>query len=252
MAGSREPVSRLYAIADAECLGTDPAHFAECVVAMASGGVRLIQLRLKPLNPALAGHDRLRFDIIEQTLSALDSTGLSVGLRSKMQLWLDDRADLAALFPDAFAGVHVGQRDLPPGGVRKVLGEGILIGLSCHDLEEIRTGDKDPDVDWLAVGPVYATRSKPDPDPVIGLAGVRHIRAATSKPLVAIGGLTADRISEVLDAGADTAVVLSALVSGGHRPAEIEATARQLVRLAGSTNRADSTRIHEHKAEETT
>lgn len=251
MAGSREPASRLYAIADSECLGTDPARFADSVVAMASGGVRLIQLRLKPLDPALAGDDQLRFEIIQRTLSALDSAGFSAGPRSEMQLWLDDRADLAAFFPRAFAGVHVGQTDLPPSGVRKILGDsaqgdGILVGLSCHDLGEVRSADKDPDVDWVAIGPVYATRSKPDPDPVIGLAGVRTVRAATPKPLVAIGGLNADRIGEVLGAGADTAVVLSALVSGGHRPAEIEATARRLVRLA------DSTRIHEHKAEETT
>lgn len=245
MAGSREPASPLYAIADAECLGTDPSRFADGVVAMANGGVQLIQLRLKPLDPALAADDQLRFEMIERTLSALDSAGFP-GSRSEIQLWLDDRADLAAILPEAFAGVHVGQTDLPPRDVRELLDASVLVGLSCHDMGQVRAAEEDPNVDWVAIGPVYATRSKPNPDPVTGLDGVRQVRAETSKPLVAIGGLNADRIGEVLDAGADAVVVLSALVAGGHRPAEIEATARRLVRLA------DSTRIHEHKAEETT
>ena len=246
MAGSREPASRLYAIADAECLGTDPVGFAERVVALANGGVRLVQFRLKPLDPALAGDDELRFEMIERALTFLDAAGLGGGVSGGMQLWLDDRADLAALFPGAFSGVHVGQTDLPPSAARELLGPEVIIGLSCHDMDQIRAADEDSDVDWVAIGPIYATRSKPNPDPVIGLEGVRQVRAETSKPLVAIGGLNVDRVGEVLEAGADCAVVLSALVAGGHRPAEIESTARRLMGLANST------RIHEHKAEETT
>lgn len=231
MPGSREPASRLYAIADAECLGTDPRRFADSVAAMVRGGVRLLQLRLKPVDPRLAFDDHLRFEMIERTLEALDATRL----RDEVQLWLDDRADVAALFPGAFAGVHVGQTDLPPSAVKRVAVQGdgaVLVGLSCHDVDQIVSAESDPDVDWVAIGPVFATSSKVDPDPVVGLDVVQQARAATAKPVVAIGGIDADRVSEVLNAGADAAVVLSALLASGSEPRQIEATACRLTELA--------------------
>jgi thiamine-phosphate pyrophosphorylase len=229
--------SRLYAIADAECLGTDPDRFADRAAAIVSGGVRILQLRLKPTDSKVASDDLLRSEIIERTLTALDRRGLA----DEVQLWLDDRADLAAYFPGAFAGVHVGQDDLTPAAVRSVFGSGEapLVGLSCHDPEQVRGADADIYVDWVAIGPVFSTGSKPDPDPIVGLDGILSARKATSKPLVAIGGLNAERILAVLEAGADAAVVLSALVAGGREPAAIETTARRLVRVAGDTGPVD-------------
>jgi len=217
---------RLYAIADAECLGTDREVFASRVAAVVRGGIRTIQLRLKPTRADLAADDLWRHAMIETTLHALAAeTG-------EVMLWLDDRADLAACFPGAFAGVHVGQDDLPAVAVRSVLGSRILVGLSCHDLAQVTHADEDPAVDWVAIGPVFATTSKVDADPVVGLAGVRAVRAATLKPLVAIGGVSASRIPLVLEAGADMVVVLSALVEGGCHPSAVERQARTLVEIA--------------------
>lgn len=227
----------LYAIADARRLGGEPARFARAVVAMARGGVGLVQLRLKPDHPDLASDDGLRHAQIEAVLDELSREGLE----NKVQLWLDDRADLAACFPDSFAGVHVGQSDLPPAAVRNVLSRGAerigrsgrtLIGLSCHDARQARAAEADPDVDWVAIGPVFGTGSKPDPDPVVGLDGVRAARQATSKPLVAIGGLDVQCVPAVFAAGCDAVVVLSALAREGTAPREIEAAARRLVSVA--------------------
>jgi thiamine-phosphate pyrophosphorylase len=127
-------------------------------------------------------------------------------------LWIDDRADLAALFP--VAGVHVGQTDLPPEAVRRVVGGGMWIGLSTHDEAQLAAADADPDVDVVAVGPVFPTAGKERPDPVVGLDFVRRARARTAKPLVAIGGIGAESVRAVLEAGADAAVVLGAVCRG--------------------------------------
>ena len=144
-------------------------------------------------------------------------------------LWVDDRADLAALFP--VAGVHVGQTDLPPAAARRVVGEGIWIGLSTHDEAQLAAADADPEVDVVAVGPVFPTASKERPDPVVGLDFVRRARARTAKPLVAIGGIDAGNVAAVLAAGADAAVVLGAVCRGGRERSA--RTARRLLAAAG-------------------
>lgn len=216
----------LYAIADAARLGARPADFVASVRALVDGGVRLLQLRLKPQPDR---DDAWRFRVVERTLDALDE---SRGDRHAVQMWIDDRADLAACFAGSVAGVHLGQRDLPPWAVRAVLGDRPRIGLSCHGVEQVQAADADPHVDWVAIGPVFATSSKVNPDPVVGVDGVRAARVATSKPLVAIGGLGAERIPEVLAAGADSAVVLGALAAAGRDPLSLRRTARHLVRVA--------------------
>jgi thiamine-phosphate pyrophosphorylase len=124
--------------------------------------------------------------------------------------------------------------------VRRILATPSLVGLSCHDIEEVARADANPAVDWVAIGPVFATASKRDSEPVVGLEGVGAARAATSKPLVAIGGVTASRIPRVLEAGADAVVVLSALVAGGCSPAAIEQRARALVEIAGASRESAS------------
>ena len=139
---------------------------------------------------------------------------------------MDDRADLAALFP--VAGLHVGQRDLPPAAARRVVGAGVRIGLSTHGEEQLAAADADPEVDVIAVGPVFPTTGKERPDPVVGLAFVRRARARTRKRLVAIGGIDAGNLAAVLAAGADAAVVLGAVCRGG-RPG-IRANCRRAAR----------------------
>jgi thiamine-phosphate pyrophosphorylase len=145
---------------------------------------------------------------------------------SGAELWVDDRADLAALFP--LAGVHVGQADLPPAAARRVVGPAVRIGLSTHGEEQLLAADADPDVDVIAVGPVFPTTGKERPSPVVGLEFVRWARGRTAKPLVAIGGIDAGNVAEVLVAGADAAAVIGAICRGG----DVRANALRLAAAA--------------------
>lgn len=204
----------VYAIADAEALL--PRPLPEAVAAMAEAGIRWIQVRAKKL----AGEEWHR--ALEGCCRALEGSGA--------ELWVDDRADLAALFP--VAGLHLGQADLPPGAARRVVGRGVRIGLSTHDEEQLAAADADPEVDVIAVGPVFPTTGKERPDPVVGLAFVRQARARTRKRLVAIGGIDAGNVAAVLAAGADAAAVLGA-VCRGNDLGDIRADCRRLLAAAG-------------------
>ncbi len=203
---SKHRVPRLYGIADGDALGSsaatsfghDPDPVTRAVVEMAEAGVRWIQIRLKSVD------DRTLYRVAESCVRRLEG--------GPAQLWINDRVDLAALFPSV--AVHVGQDDLTPEAARRVLSPDQWIGLSCHDEHQIRQGDGHDAVDVLACGPVFTTTSKSHPDPTIGLAGVRAARALTRKPLVAIGGIELSNASQVLAAGADSVVVLGALCRG--------------------------------------
>jgi thiamine-phosphate pyrophosphorylase len=179
---------------------------------LARAGVTWIQIRAKNLpDDELA---RVVEASCEAASAALaDIADIADGKGTGAALWIDDRADLAALFP--VAGLHLGQTDLPPAAARRVVGEGVWIGRSTHDLAQVVEADADPDVDVIALGPVFTTGSKQRPDPVVGLAALAAARAATSKPLVAIGGIGPESLQAVLDAGADTAAVIDAVCRGG-------------------------------------
>lgn len=200
----------IYAIADAQALA--PAPVPAAVAAMAEEGVRWIQIRAK----RLSGSEWYR--LLEDCCRAVEGNGA--------ELWVDDRADLAALFP--VTGLHVGQADLPPGAARRVVGPGVRIGLSTHTEEQMAAAHDDPDVDVIAVGPVFPTTGKERPDPVVGLSLVRQARARTGKTLVAIGGIDAGNVAEVLAAGADFAVVLGAICRG-----DVRANSRRLLAAVG-------------------
>jgi thiamine-phosphate pyrophosphorylase len=227
----RERLGPVYAIADADALGDTPMSAA--VAAMAAAGIRTIQIRAK----GRSGAEQHR--LLTECLAAVGRTGGEV---SEIDLWIDDRADLAALFSDAtgskYVGLHIGQRDLPPAAARRVVGDGVWIGLSTHDEAQVAAAELDPDVDLVAVGPIFPTASKERPDPVAGLDFVARARQLTGKPLVAIGGIGAAEISSVLAAGADAAVVLSAVCQGGGGlgragRAEITDRCRNLMLAAG-------------------
>ena len=203
----------IYAIADAEALA--PRPLPEAVAEMADAGLRWIQVRGKKLS----GEDWYR--VLEGCCRALEGSGA--------ELWVDDRADLAALFP--VAGLHLGQTDLPPVSARNVVGRSVRIGLSTHNEEQLRAADEDPEVDVIAVGPVFPTTGKERPDPVVGLEFVRRARALlghSKKRLVAIGGIHAGNVAEVLAAGADAAAVLGAVCRG-----DIRASCRLLLGATG-------------------
>ena len=184
----------LYPIVDVGVLGSRPVR--EAVRALAAGGATLLQLRAK------ATKDRQLLPLAREAVAAARAAGVT--------LIVNDRADVALMA--GADGVHVGQDDLPPVACRTVLGDRPLVGLSTHGLAQLEAGAREP-VDYLAVGPVFATRSKEDPDPVVGPELVRRARERWRGPLVAIGGITPDNAREVVDAGADGLAVISAVLS---------------------------------------
>jgi thiamine-phosphate pyrophosphorylase len=215
--GSPAPPGPVYAIADARILQESSSRpIPESVVAMARAGAGWIQLRAKRMSDA-----RL-YELAVECHEALRGT--------RAKLWVDDRPDVAALAEAD--GVHVGQADLPPEAVRRVVGAGLWIGRSTHDREQLLAADRDPAVDVIAIGPVFPTATKEEPDPVIGLELLRWARRATAKTLVAIGGIDASNIAEVLDAGADAVAVISAVCRG-----DVQGNVRRLCAAAETGSR---------------
>ena len=205
MARPLPPRPFLYPIVDVESLGARAVGSA--VAALASGGVRIVQFRGKGLP------DRRFLELAAEALAAAREGGA--------MLVVNDRPDVAVIL--GADGVHLGQDDLAPREVRALLPPGALLGLSTHDLEQLRRATGEP-VDYVAIGPVFPTRSKAAPDPVVGLEMVRRARAITTRPLVAIGGITEDNARSVTDAGADGVAVISALLS----QADLAAAGRRL------------------------
>lgn len=203
--GGREPGGKapsggpLYAIADAAVLSPRPLW--QGVEEMAGAGVRWVQLRAKEMSDA----DFYRQ--VETCCRRLEG--------SSVVLWVNDRPDIATLFPDTVVGgVHLGQDDLSPEAARRVTGEGLWIGWSTHTLAQVREANANPAVDVVALGPIFTTRTKRRPDPVVGVEGLARAREVCDKPLVAIGGIDGKRLPQVLDAGADCAAVVRAVCEG--------------------------------------
>jgi thiamine-phosphate pyrophosphorylase len=141
-------------------------------------------------------------------------------------LVVNDRADLARLFG---AALHLGQDDLPPEVARRVTGEDIVIGFSTHNEAQLRAAALEP-VNYLALGPVFGTASKDNPDPVVGLDELRRLRALTARPVVAIGGITRATARSVLEAGADSVAVIGDLFP---EDGKLGARAEEWMRVAG-------------------
>jgi thiamine-phosphate pyrophosphorylase len=189
----------LYAILDVDLAAARRVAPPDLAERWADDGVRLLQVRAKGL--AFGPFTRL----VESVIARVRPAGTLVVV--------NDRADVARLA--GADGVHVGQDDLSPAEVRAIVGREAIVGLSTHDAGQARRA---PAVllTYLAIGPVFDTTTKANPDPVVGLEGVRVVAAiarAAGLPLVAIGGITRDRAQEVLDAGAD-----SVAIAGGITP----------------------------------
>ena len=189
---------KLYPITDTRL--TALSH-AEQVALFSDGGATFIQLREKHLAPR---------EFYQEA-----ETALCVARERGVRLVINDRADIAlALGAD---GVHLGQDDLPPEAARRLLGDDAIIGYSTHNIEQALQAAR-YSVDYIAIGPVFATVSKVNPDPVVGLDGLRRVRDGIGHiPLVAIGGITRENAPDVLDAGADAVAVISALLDGDAR-----------------------------------
>ena len=121
---------------------------------------------------------------------------------------VNDRADIAMLLE---AGLHVGQDDLSPRDVRKLMGTDPVIGFSSHNMDQLCAAGGEP-VGYVAFGPVFRTRSKQNPDPTVGVEEIRRCRPLLEKPLVAIGGITLENAVSVLHAGADSLAVIAGLI----------------------------------------
>jgi thiamine-phosphate pyrophosphorylase len=198
--------SKLYPILDASFPNAWPASSA--VRALGQAGCRVVQLRAKELG-AGAFHDWA-----SEAVEAAQPFGILV--------LVNDRPDVA--LTSGAAGVHLGQDDLSPESARKVLGKRAIIGLSTHSVEQAMETDDMP-VDYIAIGPAFPTRTKASQYRPLGPEGVRQVRQAVAKPLVAIGGITPDNGRSLIEAGADSLAVISALMEAP----DLEAAARRML-----------------------
>jgi len=197
---------RFYPILDASCF-PDSEALLKAAEQLATAGARILQYRNKSGDAA-----RMLVDARELRQRVLYSeSGDSV------TLIMNDRADLC-LAAD-FEGVHVGQDDLSPNSARKIIGPTRWLGVSTHNPAQVIEADN-TSADYIAIGPVFGTASKANPDPVVGLEGVHEARKLTSKPLVAIGGITRENCAEVIESGADSVAVISDLILEPRKSAE--------------------------------
>ncbi len=195
------PLPRLYAILDAAYF-SDAGGMFTAAEELTSAGCTLLQYRNK------SGSARRMLD---------EARELRARLGAGVKLIMNDRADLC--LAAGFDGLHVGQDDLSAQSARRILGPARWLGVSTHNPEQLAEADQ-TSADYLAIGPVFATSSKANPDPVVGLEGVRRARELTRKPLVAIGGITRANSRSVIDAGADAVAVISDLIREPRKSAE--------------------------------
>jgi thiamine-phosphate pyrophosphorylase len=186
------PFPPLYAILDLASL----AGSATCVPELlAETGVSLIQIRDKHGSP------REIFEASRRLVEQLGPRGARV--------IVNDRPDIAAM--TGAGGVHVGQEDLPVEEARKIVGPQRWVGVSTHNIEQFRLATS-TSADYIAVGPIFSTLTKANPDPVVGVEFLRTARTLTMKPLVAIGGITIESAEAVFRAGADSVAVVGDLL----------------------------------------
>ncbi len=184
---------KIYPITDTRI--TKISH-AEQVKKLIKGGAKFIQLREKYLSPQ---------DFYDDALEAV-----KIARAENVKIIINDRVDIAlALKAD---GVHLGQDDLSPAEARKILSENAIIGFSTHNLEQLAETVKMP-IDYAAIGPVFATKTKENPDEIVGIEIIKNARKLVGNfPLVAIGGINSTNFLEVLSAGADSTAIISDLL----------------------------------------
>jgi thiamine-phosphate pyrophosphorylase len=205
---------KLYVILDAALLTTPET---DCARQLADVGVRLLQYRNKQASARELLHT---------------SRGLSGLLRSRgVSFIVNDRPDVA--FLSGADGVHVGQDDLDVEQTRTVAGPGKWVGISTHNLAQFRAA-AETSADYIAVGPIFSTSTKVNPDPVVGTEFISQVRKLTDKAIVAIGGITLDRAAGVIEAGADAVAVGSDIL----RAADPGARARQYIEMLEAANHA--------------
>jgi thiamine-phosphate pyrophosphorylase len=206
-------ISRLYPIVDQGLLELRGVAVGRVAEDLKAAGVMLVQYRNKVGEP----------DSILRGASVIWEVFDGTGCR----LMMNDHAHL--VIPAGFGGVHVGQGDMSPEEARRVLGAKRWVGVSTHNDEQVRVANE-TSADYIAVGPVFATGTKTDAEPVIGVEGVTRARALTKKPVVAIGGITRANARSVIDAGADSVAVISALFVEGETVEKVAGDFLELLR----------------------
>ncbi len=206
----------LYAILDPDVSTTPLVSLAET---LADAGVQLMQLRDKRGSAARV-HAQAN-----ELLAILSPRGV--------RLIVNDRPDIAAMTDSG--GVHVGQEDLAPEQARRICGPPRWVGVSTHNLEQLRAADA-TSADYIAVGPIFPTGTKANPDPVVGIDFLRAARQLTQKPLVAIGGITIESAADVFRAGADSVAVIRDLIAAP----DPGARAREYLAVAGRSRHRKS------------
>ena len=205
---------RLYVILDSALL-TIPVE--DCAQEFADAGVRLLQYRSK--------------DVPAPNMLNISRTLASLLVPREVSFIVNDRPDIAILAEAT--GVHVGQEDLGVESARELVGKEKLVGVSTHNLEQFQAA-AETSADYIAVGPVFATSSKANPDPVVGTEFVRRVRDLSDKPIVAIGGITLENAASVIEAGADCVAVISDILRAPDRGRR----AKQYLEILGSENRS--------------
>lgn len=208
MSLNRQTLPSLYALTP----NLPSVDLRDCVARLVKGGVRWIQIREKWCSDANLIRD----------LRAVTET-----VPEEVVIVVNDRVDLA--IGGRARGVHLGDRDLPPEIAAEVAGEReLMIGVSTHSVEEAVRMAALESVDYVAIGPVFASRTKMVREP-LGIQAIDRLRKMTDVPIVAIGGINRRNISQVMAAGADSAAVISALYEGGR----MEDNAGELIERAG-------------------
>ena len=198
----RLALSPLYVILDAALLPSDPIEFVKKLM---GAGACLFQYRNKtaPARELLAAAQALNVTVRQEGGTFL----------------VNDRPDIAWLA--GASGVHVGQEDLELAAARTIVGPEALAGISTHNLEQFSTAAQ-TDADYIALGPIFPTQSKTNPDPVVGLGLIREARKLTTKPIVAIGGITLERATDVIRAGANSVAIISDILAARHPAARVQ------------------------------
>ena len=205
---------KLYVILDAALLATPEI---DCAGRLADAGVRLLQYRNKKASA------RELFNTSRELARLL--------LPRRVSFIVNDRPDVA--FLSGASGVHVGQEDLGVQQAHAVAGPGKWVGVSTHSLIQFRAAAA-TSADYIAVGPIFSTSTKANPDPVVGTEMIRQVRMLTDKAIVAIGGITLDRAAGVIEAGADSVAVGSDILCA----ADPGKRARQYIDMFEALNRA--------------
>jgi len=205
---------RIYPILDTETLFNRGIGVELAAAAFLDGGASILQFRHK-------NHwSREIFATAQEVARMCREAGVP--------LVINDRADFALLLG---VGLHIGQDDLPPRDARKLLGSEGFLGFSSHNVNQLCAAGGEP-VDYVALGPVFATASKRNPDPVVGVEEVQRCRALLDKPLVAIGGITRENIADVIRAGADSVALISGLLPESATPASLRQRMEEWQQLA--------------------